>query len=574
MNKYLSKIKTVHIFTVGLIILLLTQIPTLLLGTDSIVPYHDQLDGEIIAYIYQAKYLFSETDIIPEFLNGAPKTSLTPPAPLAVLLFRFFSPFTAYTILQFTVQLFAYIGMFLLANRVTDNKYIALTVAVLYTFLPFLPAYGLAHYGAPMLLLCFWNLYDKKHLILSYLYIIIYASMSSLVLIGFVWLMAGFVAIGIILCKKSRKSHYHVPIGVVAMLLIYTLENATLMAQVLGFSDGFVSHKTDYTLNSTPFFTQFISNLTTSNSHVPDHHFALVPLIGGALLFCLFTRKKQTVENKESARRILCILLFLIVCCALAAFSETSLIVSLRQNIGALGTIQFSRIMWITPVFWYIALALSLSILWSGKGFVRYLQYIFSVAALGILCFTCMKTAFVKPCLQELLLPNYETISWSDYYALNIMDQVEDFIESEEGLAIHEYKVANLGIDPCAALYHGFYCVDGYSNNYPVKYKYSFRPVIAPELEKSEYLRSYYDDWGNRCYLLSSEIPGYFNIEKGSFYYSYLSLDTEALKELGCDYILSAAYIIPAEDMNLTLLREEPFTTDDSYYQIFIYKIN
>ena len=90
MKKLLTHIKTKHLFFFGFVILFLSLIPTLLLGTDSIVHYHDQLDGEIIAYIYQAKYLFSDQDIIPEFLNGVGKTALTPPAPLAVLLFCVF----------------------------------------------------------------------------------------------------------------------------------------------------------------------------------------------------------------------------------------------------------------------------------------------------------------------------------------------------------------------------------------------------------------------------------------------------------------------------------------------------
>ena len=169
---------------------------------------------------------------------------------------------------------------------------------------------------------------------------------------------------------------------------------------------------------------------------------------------------------------------------------------------------------------------------------------------MSILCLNCFKTSFIKPNVQELLLPNYNTITWSDYFALGVMDQVENYISQEEGLEQHEYKVASLGIDPSAALLHGFYCVDGYSNNYPLEYKTAFRQVIAKEIDKSEWLKAYFDDWGNRCYLLSSELYGYYNVEKNSFWYNSLELNTDALKQLGCDYILSAAYIVPAEDIS------------------------
>lgn len=65
--------------------------------------YHDQLDVELINYIYQAKYLFGGDGIIPEFLSGASKTVMTPPAPLAEL-FEIGSPFIAYMVLQIICQ--------------------------------------------------------------------------------------------------------------------------------------------------------------------------------------------------------------------------------------------------------------------------------------------------------------------------------------------------------------------------------------------------------------------------------------------------------------------------------------
>ena len=136
-----------------------------------------------------------------------------------------------------------------------------------------------------------------------------------------------------------------------------------------------------------------------------------------------------------------------------------------------------------------------------------------------------------------------------------------------------EYRVVSLGIDPAAALYHGFYCLDGYSNNYSLAYKHAFRRVIAPALEQSEYLRAYFDDWGNRCYLFGTESPGYYTIEKGGFYFEHLELDTAALRELGGDYLLSAAYIANSNELGLTLLGDEAFETSDSYYRIFLYEV-
>lgn len=572
MKKMFLSIRTGHLFCIGLIVLALSLLPTLILGTDSVVYYHDQLDGELIAYIYQAKYLFSGSDILPEFLNGASKATLTPPAPLAVLLFAIFSPFIAYSILQIGVQIVAYVGMFFLIKRMTQNSYISLLVALLYTFLPFLPLYGLAQYGIPLLLLCFWDLYEGKYIKSSIIYVGIYAAMSSLILIGFAWLALGAVFTLYQLIVHKVKARAHLILSFVLMLLIYVAENLPLFAQVLGIGQSFISHKEDYVLQTSDFFAQFFSYLKSNTNHSTDHHVWIIPIIIGALVFFFLGRKHISDTQKLLYKGLLGTLASIVLACTLAALWFIPFVVSIRNHFGALKTFQFNRILWITPALWYICLALALALLTNGTKLLRWLQYSFAILMLSILCLNCLKTSFIKPNVQELLLPNYNTITWSDYFALGVMDQVENYISQEEGLEQHEYKVASLGIDPSAALLHGFYCVDGYSNNYPLEYKTAFRQVIAKEIDKSEWLKAYFDDWGNRCYLLSSELYGYYNVEKNSFWYNSLELNTDALKQLGCDYILSAAYIVPAEDMNLSLLGE--FETPESYYKIFLYKIN
>lgn len=70
----------------GLVLVFLTLLPGFALGENAIFTYHDQLDGEAIAYLLQAKHLFSGSTL-PEFMNGASKTALTMPAPACVLFF-------------------------------------------------------------------------------------------------------------------------------------------------------------------------------------------------------------------------------------------------------------------------------------------------------------------------------------------------------------------------------------------------------------------------------------------------------------------------------------------------------
>ena len=584
MKKLLDGITKKQLFFLGLGIILLAQIPMLFLGTDSIVAYHDQLDGEIISYIYQAKYLFSGNQNIPEFLNDASKTALTPPAPLAVLLFRFLPPFAAYMVMYILGQTVAFSGMFLLVDLLTGQKYIALIAGGIYAFLPFLPLYGLSQYGVPMLLFSFICLWQKRYRWQSMLYVAFYAGMSSLVLCGFTWIMLLGMAAVVILIRKKIREHLEIIIAWMVMTGIYILTNLSLVFQILGLGSQAVSHKSEYVLEGSSFWMLLKEYFMVGGDHSMDYHKWII-LLAGIVLVVMFVERSMIVlktkkgdEQAADRRRkwciwLLCDLVIIFVLCVFAAFWNCTGAITFRSSLGAAGAFQFGRILWIAPAMWYLALSFSLAILWTYKSKLKVVGYGISAVILGILGLYTVKGSSVLDCVQEIVVPEYETISWSDYLALGVMDQVEALILEDQGLDKSQYKVASLGIDPAAALYHGFYCVDGYSNNYDVEYKHAFRKVIAPELERNEWLKKYFDEWGNRCYLFSNEIPGYYNIEKGSFWYSDLQIDTAALKGLGCDYILSAAYVVNAEDIGLELLQEEAVGTPESYYQIYIYKI-
>jgi hypothetical protein len=52
-----------------------------------------------------------------------------------------------------------------------------------------------------------------------------------------------------------------------------------------------------------------------------------------------------------------------------------------------------------------------------------------------------------------------------------------------------------------------------------------------------------------------------------------LDIDTVAAKKMGAKYLFSAVAIDNADEIGLTLMRDEPFSTDTSYVQIYLYQI-
>lgn len=111
------------------------------------------------------------------------------------------------------------------------------------------------------------------------------------------------------------------------------------------------------------------------------------------------------------------------------------------------------------------------------------------------------------------------------------------------GMQKDEYVVGSLGMEPIIAAVNGFNTVDGYANNYPLEYKHRFRNIIAAELEKDDDLRAYFDEWGNRCYLFSSEIGTAMQTRENNNSISNLAFNTTAMAEMGCKFVFSAVEI-------------------------------
>ena len=570
-------------FTAGFVGVLATLIPCVLLGQDAIFTYHDQLDGELIAYLLQARHLF-QGDILPEFMGGMSKTALTLPAPLCVFLFLGGDGYGGLTALLFMGKVCGYVGMYLLCRETVKERWISAVMGGLYAILPFLPVYGLSQYGIPLLFWCVLQLKERKNTVTALCGIALYTLCSSLVLVGFGLIGMGFVLLALEFFRCRQKTGF-IPFlsGLFLMVGLYAAENIRLIWQLLG--NGGLSHKAEYVLNSTPFLSTFIQYFIQGQQHSEESHSLLLAVTIVAVIVWIFLLNAGKRCVSEDRKRDIVYLLRIIAFCLcwntifafLAALWGSTLGVSLRGSLSVLGAFQLDRLLWIAPCLWYLAGACGIALIWEmlkerESIAVGVCCGILAAAALVFTGVWVLLAGDIKSNIQKLRNPDYGLLSFRDYYAIGVMEQVEEFLYQETGRSKEDYLVASLGIDPAAALYYGFRCLDGYSNNYSLEYKHTFRQIIEPELEKSSYLSEYYDGWGNRCYLFSAEIPGYYTVEKHGFWFQDYELNGMAFRNMGGKYIFSAAYIMNAEEQGLVLLREQPFETEGSYYAIYVYE--
>ncbi|MCK4695469.1 MAG: hypothetical protein KAT74_06890, partial [Candidatus Cloacimonetes bacterium] len=171
-----------------------------------------------------------------------------------------------------------------------------------------------------------------------------------------------------------------------------------------------------------------------------------------------------------------------------------------------------------------------------------------------------------------------EIITYKEFFSEKLFYEINDFI----GRPQNEYRVVSLGIHPSIAQYNGFYTLDSYQNNYLLDYKDKFRKVIEKELGKSQAGKRWFDEWGNRCYLFSSELqprlseispwPVFFeNIKEKENKIHNLEINSQALKELGGKYIFSTYEILNTRENDLELLNI--FEREDSPWRIYLYKV-
>jgi len=158
-------------------------------------------------------------------------------------------------------------------------------------------------------------------------------------------------------------------------------------------------------------------------------------------------------------------------------------------------------------------------------------------------------------------------ITYKSFYAEKQFKEIKKYINKID----EDYRVVSLGIHPSISQYNGFYTLDGYSANYPLKYKYEFRKIISRELDKSEDLKHYYDSWASRVYLFSSELGRKYLYTKDHNKSVDITLNTEQMFHMNCKYIVSAVKINNEKANNIKLLKI--FDSNESAWRIYLYKI-
>ena len=602
--------KTYFYILAGFLCIILYYLPYFILGQNASFRITDFLDDEIIQYLYNGKYLFASSDtIVEEWLSGAPLATIQAPCFTLILFFKFLPFFEAVMASCIFGTVFAFLGMFLLCDKILkgEKKYVTLMTSVLFCILPYYPPYGLSSVGIPLVIWACIRMFEivqeDKSIKFGKLFVkclpyilvcIFYALSSSLIWAGY--FVVGFMVLaGIIMLCKKKKTGWFLLITSMFMTLTYCFVFRETLISVL--LETFVSHRSDpdKIYGASDFLTSFIDMFKYGQYHAPSLHtyimaFSLLMVVAGLIFY-----KKMDKTTKHRILLATTVWASLLFIALFHGFYVCEIGLEVRKYLGPLESFQLNRIYWLNPTLWYLELALSVMILFAIVEFLanwllkfinskkeniteRTKKVLMQVFRVGFV--VAFGLFFANYIIHHICSVEYytnvqrvfgkETGHWTyhEFYDHELFDEIETYI----GMDQSEYRIGCVGFVPAIAQANGFYTVDAYSTNYPLDYKYKFRTVIEKELDKSATLKSYYDHWGSRCYIFSAELETKFQTGKGeNIVLENFEINTEALKDLGCDYIFSAVKIGNAEEIHLTLL--DVFTTESSKIEIYVYEL-
>ncbi|UOQ92974.1 DUF6044 family protein [Halobacillus shinanisalinarum] len=549
---------------IGCLIIVAYLMPYYILGEDTHIRVHDNLDSNIVWYkiLAESGQIFAPPGTtLPYAVNGLPRSALSSSLDLMVWLYVWFEPFTAYTINQTIMRFVGFFGMygllrFLFQTRdgVKKLQLIAVGVSVGFALLPFWPSGALSIAGLPLALLAFLNIrkFGRRTSKLYWLIIVLLPFHSSLIL-SFVFFLALMGLVWIVDWFRTKRVNMSFLGALFLMGSIYLIKNYTVIISMF-FSGGFTSHREEFDLGHNSLagtIRLFNKNFIFAHTHdMSLHQQVILPAVILAVFIAIYKRIKP---NRLAVAMTMNFLLSL-----WYAFWYWEGFRVLKDESMILNTFNFSRIHFLHPLFWYMAFAFALVIVWKNLKLGKPIVIVLMVVQIGI----------VFGLNEEKKYSEIGTPTFEEFYSQDLFNNIKKYI----GKAPSNYQVVSVAMHPTIAQYNGMHTLDTYNTTYPLSYKHKFRKIIAPELEKNQNLESYFDTWGGRLYMYVGELGKDYVFSKNSDeVIEQLDINTEQLQQMGGDYVLSALPIENHESIGLEF--EKAFQHASSPWKIHLYKV-
>jgi hypothetical protein len=592
-----------YTFYFGLFIVLLYLLPLFL--EPLYISIFDILDSTIPnlkILAHSGKIFADNNEIIPNMMNGLPRSTYGSEYNIMLWLYYFFDAKTAYIINQILIHLTAYFSMYIFLDKYivknTKNKnLIILTGSLYFALLPIFSSEGLTIPLLPLVTYSLLNIKNKKDKFFDWLILILtplYASFIFLYI--FYIILAGIYLLWDTFKQKNFNSRFFLAIFILG--LVFLIQEYRLIISMF-IDHGFTSHRIEFD----KFFTyDFLTSFRTGHVFfLNGHHQHLIdlqmPYLIPVVIIAIFLSLKKTAFNKNES---MIIWLLIIVGYAIDIWSETLsqlysmplltictlliylftkenksfILLFILQILFALFTMfsicecgknlityipllkefNISRLAFLQPFIWAILLTISFQII------TKKLKY----TTWFIMLFITIQSLH-EFSTKEFLNHKQQTFeTFNNYYIPNTFQKIKSEFKN-----INNIRFVNFGLEPAISLYNGLYIVDGYTTNYPLSYKKKFRNVIK-EFLKDTPKDNNYDNWGSKVYLMG--IPSMKDFYQKGITVHKLFFSINELCKLNTDYIISSHQIDTKKYQKL-ILKNKYENNENDKWDIYLYEI-
>ncbi|MGH1168767.1 DUF6044 family protein [Bacillus paranthracis] len=550
--------KEIKLLVFAAIILILYLSPLFILGENAHIRVHDNLDSNLSWYKVLAKSgeIIGPIDAtIPQVINNQlSRNAFSTEFSGIVWLYAFFPNMVAYALSQTITRVVAFIGMYVLLKQHflprEEWRIIAVGVSLAFALTPFWPSGMLSTLGMPLALWAFLNIRKGERSWKNYFVLTLIPLYSSIVL-GFFFFLSGMGVLWLVDLVIKKEWNFRFLFSIIYMTLIYMIVEYRIVSSF--FLSTAPNSRDEYFHARLLLWRSLrltLKNFLFGHTHVMTvHTFVILPVILIAMYFII--TKKQWKQEKV----FVFLFWFNIALSIWYAFWFYKGWLPLTKRFHILDTFNFARYHFLRPLVIYVLFALGLKVLWLQGKIWRHAVTGFVVAQIILLSFFN----------EELIFQNKPSVK--EFFAEEQFQEIKEYID----LPLEQYRVASIGLHPAIAQYNGFYTLDTYNNFYPLSYKYEFRKIIEKELAKNKTIRTYFDEWGGRCYIFTDELgKHYMFTKKSNKRLRNAELNIEHFKKMDGRYILSAVPIENAAENNLSL--EKIFTSNTSAWKIHLYK--
>ncbi|WP_232541070.1 DUF6044 family protein [Spirosoma endbachense] len=569
-----SSEKTYLRMAIGLLVLYV--FPYVWLGEGAHLTIHDNLDSDFL-YLYLLKitgtaFNFDLNTLIPNAMSGGsftgiPRSAFRTGLNLEVLSFWLLPPYAAQVLNFAAVHSIGFWGMYLLLKKhilpAPQWAFTRVAIAFLFALVPCYTVHGASVSGQPLLLFAFLNLLTYTSRWTDWLIIVLFPFYSFFVWAGlFICIALG--VIGLISLIRHRTVNWPFLLGLALLSMVYLASEWELIYAFI--NQTYVSERVEFDYAQLRSMKILDSLRRSADLFVwPMFNTGAFLTLGIVTVSGLGAWRAYKRHNRRAVWWLVGLQIIAGIFCLIHGFYHYLIVWLGDSSLGMkFRVFQFDRFYFLLPTLWFCLLALSLQQFRANGRWNRLVlagQLLLMVVANKEWCINVGKLAgFVT----EAQHPSFRA-----FFAEKQFTQIRDYIHRPQA----DYRVICLGMHPSVAQFNGFYTLDSYQNNYPLPYKHAFRKIIAAELTKgTRQMRVYYDAYACRVYLYTAELGmNYLFGKTQNRSVSHLQIDTDALKALDGDYVVSAVPILNAAQNRLSL--EKVFDEPESYWQIWLYRV-